>query len=337
MDIAGLLYPAPRLPAGWSPWCWASVGYWLSRHRPSGRPLLHLKNAMVITQLPRRLAAAGGRRGSATRWRTPSSSCPRSKKVTSISSAGLSQISLELYSQYKAEQIPQIWDELRRKINDLQPNLPPGSARRRCGMIFSDVFGYFLLLTGGATAPRNCAISPTTCAVSWCCCRGGQVSLAGVRREQVQVEISRSKMSSLGIARSVWLQVLSQQNVVSNAGRILAGSESIRLALYGRNARTYANERLVISDPGSPQPWITLGVSPRSAKASANPGQPLPHEQPASLTLGVSPQRSAWWTWARRSMHVWPSWTTSAPAGMQLQVFYDQAAEVPEASVLGIS
>lgn len=132
-------------------------------------PSFTLKNAMVITSYP---GASPQQVEEEVSYPLENAiqQLPSIKKVTSISSAGLSQISLELHSQYKAEQIPQIWDELRRKINDLQPNLPPGSTRRRCGMISAMYSASSCCSPARATAPRNCAISPTTCAVNWCCC-----------------------------------------------------------------------------------------------------------------------------------------------------------------------
>ncbi|MBP8884417.1 MAG: efflux RND transporter permease subunit, partial [Pseudomonas sp.] len=177
-------------------------------------PSFTLKNAMVITSYP---GASPQQVEEEVSYPLENAiqQLPSIKKVTSISSAGLSQISLELHSQYKAEQIPQIWDELRRKINDLQPNLPPGVNPPQVRDDFSDVFGFFLLLTGeGYTAQelrdfadylrRELVLLPGV----------GKVSLAGARQEQVQVEISRSKMSTLGIAPQRLAQVLSQQNVV---------------------------------------------------------------------------------------------------------------------------
>ena len=80
-------------------------------------PSFTLKNAMVITSYP---GASPQQVEEEVSYPLENAiqQLPSIKKVTSISSAGLSQISLELHSQYKAEQIPQIWDELRRKIND---------------------------------------------------------------------------------------------------------------------------------------------------------------------------------------------------------------------------
>ncbi|GKR03702.1 hypothetical protein KAM462_34220 [Aeromonas caviae] len=298
-------------------------------------PSFTLKNAMVITSYP---GASPQQVEEEVSYPLENAiqQLPSIKKVTSISSAGLSQISLELHSQYKAEQIPQIWDELRRKINDLQPNLPPGVNPPQVRDDFSDVFGFFLLLTGeGYSAQelrdfadylrRELVLLPGV----------GKVSLAGVRQEQVQVEISRSKMSSLGIAPQRLAQVLSQQNVVSNAGRILAGSESIRLHPTGELQDVRELERLVISDPGSPQ-QITLGdIAQVSRGFSETPGNLYRMNGQPALTLGVSfaPKVNVVDVGAAINARL-AELDNQRPAGMQLQVFYDQAAEV-QASVQG--
>lgn len=298
-------------------------------------PSFTLKNAMVITSYP---GASPQQVEEEVSYPLENAiqQLPSIKKVTSISSAGLSQISLELHSQYKAEQIPQIWDELRRKINDLQPNLPPGVNPPQVRDDFSDVFGFFLLLTGeGYTAQelrdfadylrRELVLLPGV----------GKVSLAGVRQEQVQVEISRSKMSSLGIAPQRLAQVLSQQNVVSNAGRILVGSESIRLHPTGELQDVRELERLVISDPGSPQ-QITLGdIAQVSRGFSETPGNLYRMNGQPALTLGVSfaPKVNVVDVGATINARL-AELDAQRPAGMQLQVFYDQAAEV-QASVQG--
>src|SRR5690554_1782140 len=38
--------------------------------------------------------------------------------ITSISQPGMAQITVEMKDQYRADVLPQIWDELRRKVND---------------------------------------------------------------------------------------------------------------------------------------------------------------------------------------------------------------------------
>ena len=47
------------------------------------------------------------------------------KRVTSLSRAGLSIITVEIKDKYDKYTLPQVWDELRRKVGDVQGQLPP--------------------------------------------------------------------------------------------------------------------------------------------------------------------------------------------------------------------
>ncbi len=61
--------------------------------------------------------------------------------VTSISTSGTSQIMVEMKGIYRAKELKQIWDELRRKVNDLKPQLPPGVQTPVVNDDFGDVYG----------------------------------------------------------------------------------------------------------------------------------------------------------------------------------------------------
>src|SRR5208283_5241538 len=65
-------------------------------------------------------------------------------------------VSAIIKDQFNKHHIPQVWDELRRKIADAQAKLPP-SVRGKSMVIddFGDVFGIFLAITGdGYTYPE---------------------------------------------------------------------------------------------------------------------------------------------------------------------------------------
>ncbi len=49
------------------------------------------------------------------------------KKVESRSSRGLSTVNVTIKDKYDKNSLPQVWDELRRKVNDAQRSLPPGA------------------------------------------------------------------------------------------------------------------------------------------------------------------------------------------------------------------
>src|SRR5215469_5675615 len=71
------------------------------------------------------------------------------KRVDSESSRGMSVVTAVIQDRFHRDTIPQVWDELRRKVADVQQRLPP-SVRGRSMVIddFGDVYGIFLAITG---------------------------------------------------------------------------------------------------------------------------------------------------------------------------------------------
>ena len=65
------------------------------------------------------------------------------KRVESISQAGFSEVTVKIKDKYKKHQFPQIWDEVRRKVNDVQNKLPPGAQTSVVNDDFGDVYGLF--------------------------------------------------------------------------------------------------------------------------------------------------------------------------------------------------
>ena len=66
------------------------------------------------------------------------------KRVESRSSRGLSWVKVTMQDKYDKNSLPQVWDELRRKVNDAQRSLPPGAGPSLVNDDFGDVYGIFL-------------------------------------------------------------------------------------------------------------------------------------------------------------------------------------------------
>src|SRR5574344_1867692 len=78
---------------------------------------------------------------------------PQIDNITSISRNGFSLIYVEIRPEFTTDEMPQIWDELRRKVNDIRASLPSGVAGIKVGDDFGDVYGVYLALSGkGYTA-----------------------------------------------------------------------------------------------------------------------------------------------------------------------------------------
>ncbi|MCA9808886.1 MAG: efflux RND transporter permease subunit, partial [Candidatus Dadabacteria bacterium] len=70
------------------------------------------------------------------------------KRVESTSSRGLSTVKAVIKDEYDKKSLPQVWDELRRKVNDYQSQLPPGAGPSLVNDDYGDVYGVYLAITG---------------------------------------------------------------------------------------------------------------------------------------------------------------------------------------------
>ncbi|STS89289.1 cobalt-zinc-cadmium resistance protein CzcA [Klebsiella variicola] len=154
---------------------------------------------------------------------------PSLDNVSSISSNGLSQITVNIASQYHSSELPQIWDELRRRVGDASRLFPPGVVPSFVNDDFGDVFAFSSPFRATVLPILSWCAMPSSCAVSWCWCRRRQSR--HWRRDSTadHVDISLAKMAARGITLNQLAAILTRLNVVSSAGEIRAGSESIRL------------------------------------------------------------------------------------------------------------
>ncbi|MET6760205.1 efflux RND transporter permease subunit [Pseudoalteromonas sp. NCIMB_1079] len=209
--------------------------------------------------------------------------------VTSISSNGKSQISVEMKSTYRKEQLRQIWDEMRRKINDLSPSLPSGVYPSTVLDDFADVYGVMYSVTGDGYSYDELKNYVDFLKRELVLVKGvSKVTVAGEQQPQVMVEVSTRKLAQLGIAPSHIFQLLQSQNTVSNAGKIRVGDESIRLHPTGEFKDVKELETLLISKPGASE-LIYLGDVAKVYREYAEvPNNVIRYNSQQALLIGVS-------------------------------------------------
>ncbi|NNK34045.1 MAG: efflux RND transporter permease subunit [Xanthomonadales bacterium] len=182
-------------------------------------------------------------------------------QVTSTSSAGLSQISPEIINTYDGLELEQQWDSLRRRISDMvvRGELPPGTSEPLIIDDFGDVFGLMYAVTGEGYSYSEIEDFVDFLRRELVLVDGvARVDVSGARERQVFVEISQAKIAALGIPIQRIYSLLQTQNVVSNAGDIRAGTESVRINPTGEFTDVSQLEELLISEPGA-QNLIYLG------------------------------------------------------------------------------
>ncbi|MBB1296702.1 efflux RND transporter permease subunit [Pseudoalteromonas sp. SR41-7] len=209
--------------------------------------------------------------------------------VTSISSNGKSQISVEMKSNYRKEQLRQIWDEMRRKINDLSPSLPSGVYPSTILDDFADVYGVMYSVTGDGYSYDELKDYVDFLKRELVLVKGvSKVTVAGQQQAQVMVEVSTRKLAQLGIAPSHIFQLLQSQNTVSNAGKIRVGDESIRLHPTGEFKDVKELETLLISKSGANE-LIYLGdVAKVYREYTEVPNNIIRYNSQQALLIGVS-------------------------------------------------
>ncbi|WP_163335841.1 efflux RND transporter permease subunit [Desulfopila sp. IMCC35008] len=155
-------------------------------------------------------------------------------EVRSISRDGLSIIFAEMKDLYNKDTLPQVWDELRRKIGEATPSLPPGSIAPIINDDFGDVYGIFLALTGDGYSQRELQKTAEDLRRELLLCEDvGRIDFWGFQQEVVYVEFDRTKLSRLGLPITAILNTISQQNSVTETGRVKVGSEHVRLRVTG--------------------------------------------------------------------------------------------------------
>ncbi|KDC50597.1 efflux RND transporter permease subunit [Pseudoalteromonas fuliginea] len=209
--------------------------------------------------------------------------------VTSISSNGKSQITVEMKSTYRKEQLRQIWDEMRRKINDLSPSLPTGVYPSIILDDFADVYGVMYSVTGDGYSYDELKDYVDYLKRELVLVKGvSKVTVAGEQQAQVMVEISTRKLAQLGIAPSHIFQLLQSQNTVSNAGKIRVGDESIRFHPTGEFKNVKELETLLISKTGASE-LIYLGDVAKVHREYAEvPSNIIRYNNEQALLIGVS-------------------------------------------------
>ena len=154
--------------------------------------------------------------------------------VESFSSPGFSYVEVEILSEYWSDRLPQVWDELRRKIRDVETRLPPGAERPVIIDDFGDVFGWQLVLTGDGYTYAQMERFAKEVRKELSLIDGvARVDLWGVQPQVIYLDTSEAQLSQLGITDANLVATLRQQNMVVDAGGVDVQNRRLRIAPTG--------------------------------------------------------------------------------------------------------
>ncbi len=212
-------------------------------------------------------------------------------KVTSESSYGISQILVEMDPATPARDIPQLWDELRRKCSDVKVRLPAAASDVIISDDFGDVYGIYYALSADEgisfTELRDWAQRLKTQIIT---VDGVQkVYLYGEQTPVVNLYVSLATLSSYSIHPSEIISAISRQNNIVNSGTKQAGElEIIILESGSYQSLEDISNQLIISSSGRS---FRLGDVARIEQSYLSPPTSLMHVGgKRAIGIGVSTQ-----------------------------------------------
>ncbi|WP_372682787.1 efflux RND transporter permease subunit, partial [Desulfosarcina sp.] len=162
------------------------------------------------------------------------------RRVESYSSRGLSTVKVTIQDSFDKTTLPQVWDEMRRKVNDIQGQLPPGAGPSLVNDDFGDVYGVYFALTGeGYSYAELKKVAELLKRELLTVTDVKKVVFFGEQNEAIYVEMAKEKMAALGITRKEIFDALSAKNLPADAGKIKIGSEYVPIFPTG----TFSSEK----------------------------------------------------------------------------------------------
>ncbi len=169
-------------------------------------------------------------------------------QLYSLSRPGSSLIRVDIQPKYWADDLPQVWDEMRRKIGDAAHRLPPGAGAPVIGDDFGFVYGFLMAITGDGYSYSELEAFGEELQTQLGVVDGvSRVELWGVQQRAVYVDVSEQRLAQLGLTAEIIEASLRQQNMVLDAGGVDAQDQRLRIAPTGSFTSPTDIERLVLT------------------------------------------------------------------------------------------
>ncbi|AVZ84523.1 efflux RND transporter permease subunit [Acinetobacter sp. WCHA45] len=156
------------------------------------------------------------------------------ENIRAYSRPGESMVTFIAKDSYRSEQIPDIWYNVRKKVNDVRSQLPSGVQGPFFNDEFGDTFGNIYVLTGKdfdyavmkEYADRLQLQLQRVKDVS-------KVNLVGLQDQKIWIELSNTKAVQLGVPVTAIQEAIQKQNDMAGAGFFETGTDRIQIRVSG--------------------------------------------------------------------------------------------------------
>jgi multidrug efflux pump subunit AcrB len=207
--------------------------------------------------------------------------------VRSDSRTGVSLVFVNIRPEYK--DMRPIWDDLRRKVERVQADLPGGVVGPFVDDEFGDVFPVLISILGDgyslaelkdiADEVRDELLRIESVA---------KVQIFGAQEERIFVEYDNARLAEVGLSPSQLQGILASQNILLSGGKVTVGRESIAIEPTGSFESVDDLRRTLIQVPGR-DAVLALGDLAHIRRGTVDPPASLMHtDGERSLGLAVS-------------------------------------------------
>jgi multidrug efflux pump subunit AcrB len=265
-----------------------SIAYGLIVYDKMGKlqdPEFTVKDAVIITNYPGATAVEVEKEVS-DRLEESIQTLPYVKQIETRNNAGQSYIMVKMQDKYKSDQLRQIWDELRKKVNNTA--LPPRASTPYINDDFGDVYGIMIAVYGQEYSYDELKDYVDFLKKELILIDGvGKVDTFGQQQRAVFIEFDKNRLSQLGINKEQILQELAVRNLIANFGRVDVGEEFIRI-----NADSFKSikelEDMVIKGSQSISQLVLKDIATIKEGYKQPPAALLKYDGYDAIAIGIS-------------------------------------------------
>ncbi|MFO7975700.1 MAG: efflux RND transporter permease subunit, partial [Candidatus Hydrogenedentota bacterium] len=157
---------------------------------------------------------------------------PEVMEIRSESRRGVSIIEVEVHHYY--DELEQIWDELRHKIEKRRENLPENVIGPIVNDDFGDVYGIVIGLTGEGAGPAELhdiaeRLEDEVLLLN----DAGKANIHGVQEERIFIEFDTERLAYYGLSPGILRELLAAVNLIAPGGDVRIGEQRIVLEPTG--------------------------------------------------------------------------------------------------------
>ena len=250
------------------------------------------------------------------------------ENIRAYSRPGESMVTFIAKDSYRSEQIPDVWYNVRKKVNDIRHQLPNGVQGPFFNDEFGDTFGNIYVLTGKdfdyavmkEYADRLQLQLQRVKDVS-------KVNLVGLQDQKIWIELSNTKAVQLGVPVTAIQEAIQKQNDMASAGFFETGTDRIQIRVSGHlhSVDDLKKMPLLVGDK-----TIQLGDVAEVYRGFSEPAQPrMRFMGENGIGIAVSMRKGGDIIALGKNLETeFNSLQKSLPLGMKLQKVSDQPVAV---------